>query len=123
MGNIDDGANANINIKTSKNVFGALAGDDDDEEDGPKRPKEIKPAMVSKVKGESQKVAVQREVDKYQGKKDGKDSKKKKSNKNRDEDEEDSEEEEEVLAQEDAKKKKKDEKKSKRKEVEAEAEA
>ncbi|OLQ03671.1 hypothetical protein AK812_SmicGene13341 [Symbiodinium microadriaticum] len=39
--------------------------DDDDDEGGPKRPKDIKPALVSKKKGEREKDAIQREVSKY----------------------------------------------------------
>mmetsp|Transcript_64731 Transcript_64731/g.202718 ORF Transcript_64731/g.202718 Transcript_64731/m.202718 type:complete len:314 (-) Transcript_64731:68-1009(-) len=78
--NIDDGSEAKVNISTSKNVFAALENEEDDEEQEVKRPKEIKPAMVTKKKGEFEKVAIQREVDKYskdgpkkEGGKDGKD--------------------------------------------------
>jgi len=78
--NIDDGSEAKVNISTSKNVFAALENEEDDEEQEVKRPKEIKPAMVTKKKGELEKVAIQREVDKYskdgpkkEGGKDGKD--------------------------------------------------
>lgn len=61
-----------VNIATSKNIFASLENDDD-EEDGPKRPKDIKPALVSKKKGEREKDAIQREVSKYKDpKKDGK---------------------------------------------------
>lgn len=59
---IDDGE-AKVNISVSKNKFQSLEDDDDDE--GPKRPQHIKPAMVQKKKGEFEKAAVQREVDKY----------------------------------------------------------
>eukprot|EP00411_Alexandrium_monilatum_P017780 CAMPEP_0175242500 /NCGR_PEP_ID=MMETSP0093-20121207/31098_1 /TAXON_ID=311494 /ORGANISM="Alexandrium monilatum, Strain CCMP3105" /LENGTH=436 /DNA_ID=CAMNT_0016536573 /DNA_START=42 /DNA_END=1354 /DNA_ORIENTATION=- len=78
--NIDDGSEAKVNISTSKNVFAALENEEDDEEQEVKRPKEIKPAMVTKKKGELEKVAIQREVNKYskdgpkkEGGKDGKD--------------------------------------------------
>eukprot|EP00930_Biecheleria_cincta_P001378 TRINITY_DN102519_c0_g1_i1.p1 TRINITY_DN102519_c0_g1~~TRINITY_DN102519_c0_g1_i1.p1 ORF type:complete len:301 (+),score=114.89 TRINITY_DN102519_c0_g1_i1:62-964(+) len=54
-----------INISTSKNMFANLEDDDDDEEEGPKRPKEIKPAMITKKKGEKHQDAVEREVGKY----------------------------------------------------------
>lgn len=60
---IDDGE-AKVNISVSKNKFSSLE-DDDDDEDGPKRPQQIKPVMVQKKKGEFEKAAVQREVDKY----------------------------------------------------------
>merc|ERR1712159_435657 len=63
--NIDDGSNAKINIETSKNVFQALGGGADSDDEGPKRPTEIKPALVQKKKGEFEKVALQREVNKY----------------------------------------------------------
>mmetsp|Transcript_28092 Transcript_28092/g.81004 ORF Transcript_28092/g.81004 Transcript_28092/m.81004 type:complete len:318 (+) Transcript_28092:177-1130(+) len=66
--NIDDGSDAKVNITTSKNVFAALENEEDDDQPT-KRPKEIKPAMVQKKKGESEKVAIQREVDKYSHKK------------------------------------------------------
>lgn len=69
--NIDDGSNPTVNIKTSKNVFSALEDhQDDDEEAANRRPKEIVPARVQKQKGEREKVAIQREVDKFGGKKD-----------------------------------------------------
>mmetsp|Transcript_17737 Transcript_17737/g.55919 ORF Transcript_17737/g.55919 Transcript_17737/m.55919 type:complete len:315 (+) Transcript_17737:95-1039(+) len=82
--NIDDGSQATVNISTSKNVFAALENEEDDEEQEAKRPKEIKPAMVTKKKGEREKVAIQREVDKYSSKKD--------AGKKGEEDEEDDEE-------------------------------
>merc|ERR1712113_1066491 len=64
--NIDDGSEPKVNIKTSKNLFSALEDNQDDAEDAAnKRPKEIKPAMVQKQKGEREKTAIQREVDKY----------------------------------------------------------
>lgn len=63
--NIDDGTDGRVNIKTSKNAFAAFG--DSDEDEGPKRPKEIRPAMIQKVKGEKTAVAVQREVEKYGG--------------------------------------------------------
>jgi len=62
--NLDDGSEPKVNIKTTKNAFAALNENDDDEEEL-KRPKEIKPAMVQKQKGERATVAIQREVDKY----------------------------------------------------------
>merc|ERR1712066_50650 len=81
--NIDDGSEGKVNIKTTKNAFAALHEQDDDEDEAPKRPKEIKPAMVQKQKGERTSTATQREVEKYSGpadekKKTTKDSKKKK---------------------------------------------
>merc|ERR1712187_771707 len=99
--NIDDGSNATVNIKTTKNAFAALHDNDDDDEEGPKRPKEIKPAMVQKQKGERTSQAIQREVEKYsgpadEGKKKKKDSKKKKEVVEEDEDEDEDEEEEQV---------------------------
>jgi len=63
--NIDDGSNPNINIKTNKNVFAALEDEDGSEDEIKKRPKEIKPAMVKKQRGEMQSQAVQREVSRY----------------------------------------------------------
>eukprot|EP00441_Pelagodinium_beii_P041472 CAMPEP_0197648110 /NCGR_PEP_ID=MMETSP1338-20131121/27556_1 /TAXON_ID=43686 ORGANISM="Pelagodinium beii, Strain RCC1491" /NCGR_SAMPLE_ID=MMETSP1338 /ASSEMBLY_ACC=CAM_ASM_000754 /LENGTH=301 /DNA_ID=CAMNT_0043222049 /DNA_START=53 /DNA_END=958 /DNA_ORIENTATION=+ len=66
--NLED-TSGKVNISTSKNMFANLEGDDDDDEDGPKRPKEIKPAMVTKKKGEREKDAIQREVGKYKDKK------------------------------------------------------
>lgn len=82
--NIDDGSDAKVNIKTSKNLFAALNDDaEEDEEGAVRRPKEIRPSAVQKVKGERESVALQREVDKYvepkrDGKKDKKDDKKEK---------------------------------------------
>merc|ERR1712060_586648 len=64
--NIDGGSEPKVNIKTTKNLFAALEDNQDDDEDAAnKRPKEIKPAMVQKQKGEREKTAIQREVDKY----------------------------------------------------------
>lgn len=63
--NLDNGE-AKVNIKTDRNAFAALENNDvDEEEEAAKRPKEIKPAMVSKPKGEREKVTIQREMDKY----------------------------------------------------------
>merc|ERR1740121_1862699 len=112
--NIDDGSQPTINIKTTKNVFASLANEEDDEDAGPRRPKEIKPAMVQKRQGEKEAAAIQREVDKYGGapKKGGDEGKKEKSKKKKedsDEEDEESEEEDEEakeLAREEAKKKK-----------------
>ena len=61
-----------VNIATSKNIFATLENDDDDE-DGPKRPKDIKPALVNKKKGERETEAIQREVSKYKDPKKGDD--------------------------------------------------
>merc|ERR1712203_639972 len=74
--NIDDGSEGKVNIKTTKNAFAALHDQDDDEDDAPKRPKEIKPAMVQKQKGERTSTAIQREVEKYTGPADVKTKKK-----------------------------------------------
>lgn len=116
--NIDDGSDAKVNIATSKNHFALLEGeDDDDEEDGKKRPKEIKPAMINKKKGESEKDALKREVQKYtkKGQKKGK-----KADEDEDEDEDEEEDEEEAPAEDvdnfEARKKKSPEKKEERKE-------
>ncbi|CAK9025158.1 unnamed protein product [Durusdinium trenchii] len=88
-----------VNIATSKNIFASLENEDDDDEDGPKRPKDIKPALVSKKKGEREKDAIQREVSKYKDpKKEGK---------------EEEEAEVEGDAEKEAKPKKKEEKKAK----------
>lgn len=117
--NIDDGSEAKVNIATSKNLFAALEGEDqDDEENSNKRPKQITPAMVSKKKGEREKVAVQREVDKYTTKKDSKKKAKAAPGEDDDEDEEDEEEEDnapEDEPEEKGKKKKPSEKKDERK--------
>merc|ERR1711920_313377 len=89
--NIDDGKDNAVNIKTSKNKFEALEDDnDDDDQTETKRPKEIRPAMVKKQKGEFTKVAVNREVAKHTDK----DKKKKKKRNDDSEDEEESDEEE-----------------------------
>lgn len=93
--NIDDGSDPKINIQTSKNAFSALEGAHDSDEDGPKRPKEIKPWQVQKKKGEFEKAALQREVDKYQAKDAKNDKKSKKKGDEDDDDEEDESEEEE----------------------------
>lgn len=58
-----DGGEAKVNISVSKNAYEALG--DQEDEDGSKRPSQIKPAMVQKKKGEFEKTAIQREVDKY----------------------------------------------------------
>jgi len=120
--NIDDGSNDKVTMGGgSKNHFAQLAGNenDSDDEGGVQRPKEIKPAMVSKKQGEFAKVALQREVDKYAVKKV---AKKKKVKKEGEEDEEEESEEEEEEAEEPApeeerkpKKEKKEEKKDDRK--------
>jgi len=93
--NIDDGSNGKINIETSKNAFAAF-GSPDSDDDGPKRPTHIKPSMVQKKKGEFEKVALQREVNKYTAK-----PTKKKAKTNEDdssEEEDESEEETEEVA-------------------------
>jgi len=89
---------AKINIGTSKNVFAALEGEESGDEDG-KKPKSIKPAMVSKKKGEREKDAVTREVKKYVNEKKKRDAKKDKED---DDDEDDEEEEEEAEEAEEA---------------------
>jgi len=115
--NIDDGSDAKVNIATSKNHFAALEGDEgsDGEDTTTKRPKSIKPAMISKKKGEFEKVALQREVDKYAKKDTKKKEKKKESGEDDDDDdEEDDDEEEEAPApvvEEEGRKKKAPEKK------------
>lgn len=91
--NIDDGSDPTINIKTSKNAFSALENDDDGDNEL-KRPKEIKPAMVKKKKGEFEKAAVKREVDKYTAA-DKRKKKKEAKAENDDESEDESESEEE----------------------------
>jgi len=108
--NIDDGSAPTVNIKTTKNAFAALHDHDDDEDEGPKRPKEIKPAMVQKQKGERTSAAIQREVDKYGGPVEEK--KEKKTKKKKKQEIESSEDEDEDADEvEDKKKKKKDDKK------------
>merc|ERR1719183_489335 len=87
--NIDDGRDAKINIETSKNLFSVLETGHDSDDDSPKRPKEIKPAMVQKKKGETQKDAVAREVKKYATSE--KEHEKKKKKQDDDEESEDSE--------------------------------
>lgn len=124
--NIDDGSEPKVNIQTSKNMFASL-GNADDDEDEPKRPKEIKPAMVQKKKGESEKVAIQREVDKYSTKKkDGKDSSSKSTAAAREDDESDEDEEKAEEGAQEApetkSKKKQEEKREAKKAVEAEVE-
>jgi len=104
--NVDDGSDTKVNIQTSKNHFAALEGDDDEEDEGAKRPKEIKPAMVTKKKGEREKVALQREIEKVTGK-----ETKKKASKEEDDDED----EEEAEAEDEGRKKKKEEKKDDKK--------
>jgi len=93
--NIDDGSDPTVNISVSKNVFSALEDEEDDEEKANKRPKEIKPSMVTKKKGERETEAIQREVDRYATK-----PKKKKPEAVEEESEEESEDEdvEEVTA-------------------------
>eukprot|EP00929_Paragymnodinium_shiwhaense_P024734 TRINITY_DN15132_c0_g1_i2.p2 TRINITY_DN15132_c0_g1~~TRINITY_DN15132_c0_g1_i2.p2 ORF type:complete len:319 (+),score=195.45 TRINITY_DN15132_c0_g1_i2:110-1066(+) len=94
-----DGGEKKINIETSKNLFSALDNEEDDDDDGPKRPKEIKPAMVTKKKGEFEKAAIQREVDKYKGKDAPEKKSKKKAAKDEDEEEDDDDDEEEEEAE------------------------
>lgn len=96
--NIDDGSDNKVNIATSKNVFAALEGDEEDDETGTKRPKAINSSMVSKKKGEFEKVALKREVDKY-AKKDAKKAKKAEGSEEEEEDEEDEDEEAEQAAE------------------------
>eukprot|EP00933_Yihiella_yeosuensis_P083458 TRINITY_DN97681_c0_g1_i1.p1 TRINITY_DN97681_c0_g1~~TRINITY_DN97681_c0_g1_i1.p1 ORF type:complete len:288 (+),score=116.68 TRINITY_DN97681_c0_g1_i1:69-932(+) len=62
--NMED-TSGKINISTSRNMFSNLEVDDGSEDDQPKRPKEIKPALVTKKKGEMAKDAVKREVGKF----------------------------------------------------------
>lgn len=121
--NIDDGSDAKVNIQTTRNHFAALEGEgSDDEEGGPKakRPKEIKPAMVTKKKGEFEKVALQREVDKYTKKPIKKKLKKKDEDEEDEESEEEEEEEEAEEAPEEKDRKKQPEKKEKKKKEEKE---
>mmetsp|Transcript_8618 Transcript_8618/g.22280 ORF Transcript_8618/g.22280 Transcript_8618/m.22280 type:complete len:320 (+) Transcript_8618:125-1084(+) len=96
--NIDDGSDAKINIQTSKNAFSALETAHDSDDDMPRRPKEIKPAMVQKAKGERQTVAVAREVSKYATQKTQAAKKKKKEEVGEDEDEDEDEDEEDEEA-------------------------
>jgi len=86
-----------LNIETAKNLFSALEGDDDDDEDGPKKPSHIKPAMVTKKKGEFEKAAIQREVEKYKGPAADKKGSKKKAKDEEDDDDDDDEEEVEAV--------------------------
>jgi len=126
--NIDDGSDAKINIATSKNHFAALEGDDgsDAEDTKDKRPKSIKAAMISKKKGEFEKVALQREVDKYAKKDTKKKDKRKEDGEDDDDEDEDEEDEEEEAAapvvEEEGRKKKAPEKKKEDKEVKKPAE-
>eukprot|EP00930_Biecheleria_cincta_P090499 TRINITY_DN79897_c0_g1_i1.p1 TRINITY_DN79897_c0_g1~~TRINITY_DN79897_c0_g1_i1.p1 ORF type:complete len:318 (+),score=142.68 TRINITY_DN79897_c0_g1_i1:61-954(+) len=90
-----------VNISTSKNMFANLEEDGSDDE-GIKRPKEIKPAMVTKKKGEKQQDAVEREVGKF------KPSKAKAAAPPDDEDDEEEEEKEEKVEKEVKAKKKKE---------------
>lgn len=100
--NLDD--EPKVNIKTTKNAFAALEAD----EDGSTKPrKEIRPSLVNKQKGETQKDALARELKK------AKDEKKKK--KKEDDETESESEEEEVQVEE----KKKPEKKKEKKVIEA----
>lgn len=96
--NLEDNA-GKVNISTSKNMFANLEDEDEDDDDGPKRPKEIKPAMVTKKKGEKEKDAIQREVGKFTTKKEDKKAA--------------SDDEEEAAAEDKVKAKKKEEKKVK----------
>eukprot|EP00401_Gymnodinium_catenatum_P078370 CAMPEP_0117538626 /NCGR_PEP_ID=MMETSP0784-20121206/42575_1 /TAXON_ID=39447 /ORGANISM="" /LENGTH=317 /DNA_ID=CAMNT_0005335245 /DNA_START=55 /DNA_END=1008 /DNA_ORIENTATION=+ len=89
--NVDDGSDAKINIETSKNAFSALETAHDSDEDELRMPKEIKPALVKKAKGERETVAIAREVNKYTAKK----AEAKKKQRREEGIEEDSEEEEE----------------------------
>jgi len=101
--NINLDVEAKIHIKTTKNVFAAL-----EEDDATKLRKEIRPSLVTKKKGETQKDALAREMKAH------KDEKKKKR---RDDDE--SSEEEEVEVAEEVKQEKRVEKKKEKKVVEA----
>jgi len=118
--NIDDGSGGAINIKTSKNVYAALADENDEDEGISKRPKHIKPAMVSKVKGEFESVAIKREVDKYT--KSDKPKKKGKKEQENSDDEEEDEEEEAAAAEEEENVKRPSKPKKKVKEAEEEVE-
>mmetsp|Transcript_48415 Transcript_48415/g.113355 ORF Transcript_48415/g.113355 Transcript_48415/m.113355 type:complete len:299 (-) Transcript_48415:147-1043(-) len=101
--NLED-KSGQVNISTSKNMFANLE-DDDDDEGGPKRPKDIKPALVSKKKGEREKDAIQREVSKYK--------EPSKKGASADDDAEDADAAEAAEAEKEAKPKKKDDKKAK----------
>lgn len=118
--NIDDGSDNKVNIATSKNVFAALEGDEEEDESGSKRPKAINSSMVSKKKGEFEKVALKREVDKYAR------IKKKKAQRVEDSGEEEDEEEDEESEEETAEvaevEEKQREKKEKKKEAKQEVE-
>jgi len=117
--NIDDGSQPTVNIATSKNVFAALENEEDD--DGEVlRPKEIKPAMVQKKKGEREKVAIQREVDKYIPTKEV--GKKEKKGEEDDEDEEEEDEDAEEQQQEEVEERKPEVKKKKKPEAAKEPE-
>eukprot|EP00405_Crypthecodinium_cohnii_P021421 CAMPEP_0206481130 /NCGR_PEP_ID=MMETSP0324_2-20121206/37928_1 /ASSEMBLY_ACC=CAM_ASM_000836 /TAXON_ID=2866 /ORGANISM="Crypthecodinium cohnii, Strain Seligo" /LENGTH=305 /DNA_ID=CAMNT_0053958493 /DNA_START=98 /DNA_END=1015 /DNA_ORIENTATION=- len=93
--NIDDGTDGHVNIKTSRNMFDALDNDDEDDEGKTKRPKEIKPFLAQKQKGEMLSSVIQREADKYghEIKKAPAPTKKKKKEKEASSEEESSEEE------------------------------
>lgn len=93
--NIDDGSDRKINIQTSKNAFSAFADEQDSDEDGHKRPKEIKPALVQKKKGERVTDVIKAEVSKYSAKDKAKAAKKAKNEREDDSEDEESEEEEE----------------------------
>eukprot|EP00931_Biecheleriopsis_adriatica_P101596 TRINITY_DN766_c0_g5_i1.p1 TRINITY_DN766_c0_g5~~TRINITY_DN766_c0_g5_i1.p1 ORF type:complete len:304 (-),score=154.23 TRINITY_DN766_c0_g5_i1:72-983(-) len=86
--NLED-KSGQVNISTSKNKFANLENSDDEDE-GPKRPKEIKPALVSKKKGERATDAIQKEVGKY------KDDKKKDGKAAADDDDDDEDDEDDV---------------------------
>jgi len=118
--NIDDGSDAKVNIATSKNVFAALEGDDEEDESGSKRPKAINSSHVSKKKGEFEKVALQREVNKYAKEKKKKAQKAGGSGEEDDEDEDEESEDEvaEVTVVEEKPREKKEKKKEAKQEVE-----
>merc|ERR1712176_1504451 len=112
--NIDDGRDAKINIETSKNLFSALENEAASDDDSPKRPKEIKPAMVQKKKGETQKDAVAREVKKYAVAKAKQEKKKKKKENDSDREESESSSSEESTDEEaEARKRRKPKRKEK----------
>jgi len=126
--NIDDGRDAKINIETSKNLFSALENEAASDDDSPKRPREIKPAMVQKKKGETQKDAVAREVKKYAVSKKQEKKKKKEADSDSEEsgssssEESSTDEEAEARKKEEAKKEREAEKKRKMKEDKKKAE-